>query len=392
MEYNDERYKKVFGEVFTPISLCNEMLDKLPQEVWSNPDLKWLDPSCGSGNFLIAIKKRLMTGLRYKIRNKEEREKHILENMLFGVDIQPKNILLTMLRLDPNNQYNLDNIFLFDALEYEFNQTFDIIVANPPYNTRGNPLHLKFLSLACDLSKKYILFVEPIAWLITERKEIYSKLYDKIQNTLQDVTILNINPIFNIFLFVPGGILLFDKDNDGNIKVTNKLANNRVDIYENIQDINIHGNIKEYCSLKNKILNYCEKNSSLARYRYSDGQFYVNVGKIRANVYMDKINELRKSDFYTFVPNDRKVETEKRQQYFGFKEYNEAENFLAYIRTKFARFCLSIFKFDANIGKGTFQAVPWLDFSIEWTDKMLHEYFQLSNDEIRFIEEFIPDY
>jgi len=383
--------KKILGEIFTPFSFCEEMLDKLPEEAWENPNLKWMDPACGSGNFLFVIKCKLMKSLTSIFPNEEEREKHILENMLFGIDIQPKNILLTMLRLDPNNQYNLNNIFLFNALEYEFNQTFDIVVANPPYNVAGNQLHLKFLSLAFDISSRYILFVEPLAWLLTERKENYSKIFDKIYG-LRNVTIMNINPIFNIALFTPGGILFFDKEYAGKIEVINKLAKDRVDTYKNIQDINIHGNIKEYFSLKSKILNYCEENSSLFVYAYSDGQFYVNIGKIRAHVYTDKINKLKKSDFYTFVPNDRKVETEKKQQYFGFKEYNEAENFLAYIRTKFARFCLSIFKFDANIGKGTFQAVPWLDFSIEWTDKMLHEYFQLSNDEIRFIEEFIPDY
>ena len=172
----------------------------------------------------------------------------------------------------------------------------------------------------------------------------------------------------------------------------NKLAKDRVDTYKNIQDINIHGNIKEYFSLKSKILNYCEENSSLFVYAYSDGQFYVNIGKIRAHVYTDKINKLRKSDFYTFVPNDRKVETEKKQQYFGFKEYNEAENFLAYIRTKFARFCLSIFKIDSHLESGQLKSVPWLDFSYKWTDEKIYEYFELSEEEIQFIEGFIPEY
>jgi hypothetical protein len=32
--------KKQFGEVFTPINLVNEMLDKLPSNVWTNKNLK----------------------------------------------------------------------------------------------------------------------------------------------------------------------------------------------------------------------------------------------------------------------------------------------------------------------------------------------------------------
>ena len=43
------------GEVFTPLSIVNEMLDKLPKKVWGNPKLKWLDPSVGIGNFMIII-------------------------------------------------------------------------------------------------------------------------------------------------------------------------------------------------------------------------------------------------------------------------------------------------------------------------------------------------
>ena len=52
--------KKQFGEVFTPMILVNEMLDKLPKEVWKNKNLKWLDPATGMGNFPIAVYLRLI--------------------------------------------------------------------------------------------------------------------------------------------------------------------------------------------------------------------------------------------------------------------------------------------------------------------------------------------
>lgn len=39
-------------EVFTPPSIANEMLDMLPQEIFSNPDTRILDPACKSGVFL----------------------------------------------------------------------------------------------------------------------------------------------------------------------------------------------------------------------------------------------------------------------------------------------------------------------------------------------------
>ena len=69
--------KKKFGEVFTPLSLISEMLDHLPNEVWSNPNLKWIDPANGMGNFPIAVYLRLMEGLKEQIPN-EKGEKTVI--------------------------------------------------------------------------------------------------------------------------------------------------------------------------------------------------------------------------------------------------------------------------------------------------------------------------
>ena len=42
------------GEVFTPLALVDEILSKLPEEVWL-PTKTFLEPSCGDGNFLVRI-------------------------------------------------------------------------------------------------------------------------------------------------------------------------------------------------------------------------------------------------------------------------------------------------------------------------------------------------
>ena len=47
--------KQKYGEVFTQMNIVDEMLDKLPQEVWTNKKLKWFDPAVGMGNFPIAV-------------------------------------------------------------------------------------------------------------------------------------------------------------------------------------------------------------------------------------------------------------------------------------------------------------------------------------------------
>jgi hypothetical protein len=44
IERSEERIKQT-GEVFTPAPLVNEMLDRIPEEVWVNPEKTFLDPS-----------------------------------------------------------------------------------------------------------------------------------------------------------------------------------------------------------------------------------------------------------------------------------------------------------------------------------------------------------
>lgn len=72
-------------EVFTPPILVNKVLDLLPKEVWSNPNLKWLDPCCKTGVFLREIAKRLWIGLAKEIPNEDKRREHIFHEMLWGI-------------------------------------------------------------------------------------------------------------------------------------------------------------------------------------------------------------------------------------------------------------------------------------------------------------------
>ena len=72
-------------EVFTPPAVASSMLDLLPEHVWSDPDLKWLDIGCKTGVFLREAAKRLMVGLEEAIPSERDRIDHILGEMLYGV-------------------------------------------------------------------------------------------------------------------------------------------------------------------------------------------------------------------------------------------------------------------------------------------------------------------
>lgn len=72
-------------EVFTPRKTCDMILDSLPEEVWHNPNYKWLNPATKNGIFEREIAIRLDAGLKNIIIDTEKRRKHILQNMIFSI-------------------------------------------------------------------------------------------------------------------------------------------------------------------------------------------------------------------------------------------------------------------------------------------------------------------
>ena len=56
----DKNLIKTSNDECTPIECVKEMTDKIPEEVFKNPNLKWLDPCCGNGNFFIVIFYKLL--------------------------------------------------------------------------------------------------------------------------------------------------------------------------------------------------------------------------------------------------------------------------------------------------------------------------------------------
>ncbi len=82
-------------EVFTPPEVVNQMLDMLPQELFSNPDTTFLDPACKTGVFLREIAKRLIKGLEPQIPDLQERIDHIFQKQLYGIAITEITSLLS---------------------------------------------------------------------------------------------------------------------------------------------------------------------------------------------------------------------------------------------------------------------------------------------------------
>lgn len=171
---------KNYGEVLTPTSLINNMLDFLPIEVWSDKDLKWLDPCNGVGMFPAVVVTRLMAGLKDVIPNDCERYEHIVNNMIYVCEIQAKNMFLYHCSFDRKDEHKL-NTYFGSFLTNEFNEhmanvwgveKFDIIVANPPYQSNNpgerktHPLWHKFVENSISILSEggYLNIIHPSGW------------------------------------------------------------------------------------------------------------------------------------------------------------------------------------------------------------------------------------
>lgn len=67
----------------------------------------------------------------------------------------------------------------------------------------------------------------------------------------------------------------------------------------------------------------------------------------------------------------------------------ECKNIISYIKTKFFRYLVSVKKKTQNGPRSVYQFVPLQDFSKPWTDAELYEKYNLTQEEIDFIESMI---
>lgn len=192
--------KKSFGEIFTPFSLINEMLDTLPTEVWSNPNLKWGDFCNGVGNFMVVIVRRLMIGLEKEMPDENKRYKHIIEKMIYVAELQVKNMFLWMVSIDPKSKLQL-NLYRGSSLSPEFDEhmrevwkveKFDIMVSNPPYQElkegfkKSQSIWQLFVEKYISILSEggYMTMVHPSGWRNVDG------IYKKIQNLLKSKEVL----------------------------------------------------------------------------------------------------------------------------------------------------------------------------------------------------------
>lgn len=205
-------------EVFTPPRIANDILDLLPADIWSNPDIRMLDPCSKTGVFLRESAKRFICGLERAIPNEDDRRKHIFTNMLYGIAITELTGLLSRRTLycskDASSKWSVvryrnsqGNIhfsrgihnyaggkcilcgapqksiehgegrethayqFIHKPTQEIFKMKFNVIVGNPPYHlhdagstTGSSPIYQKFIQQAKRLHPDHVCMIIPARW------------------------------------------------------------------------------------------------------------------------------------------------------------------------------------------------------------------------------------
>jgi tRNA1(Val) A37 N6-methylase TrmN6 len=235
------RYK--YGEINTPFFLINKILDLIDPYEFENPDKKWLDIGTGSGYFSIILYKRLFKGLEKKIKNTQERNEHIIKNMIYMTEIRKENCdLLQELFGFECNLFKGD--FLSADISELFNNIkFDFVIGNPPYNNNGlkkvpsnnisskkedgTTVWIPFIKKSVDLLKTksgQLVVIIPSLWLKPDKAKMYHFMINYKLEYLNCMTNTETNQIFNKYAQTPtcyfkltktknpGFITVFDKD------------------------------------------------------------------------------------------------------------------------------------------------------------------------------------
>lgn len=383
-DYYDKKESTYKGEYWqcvpTPMSIVNKMVDKV-ESLEGREILVMFNPE-----FLEAlIMDRGIDGSSVTLLADNEVMKEMAERV-YGVE----TLLLT------KENHNVKGL-----VELMGTKKYDLVFSNPPYN---KSIDIKILKEVVPLCRELVV-VHPSTYLIDlkMKTKVFNEYRDLINGKLKSAELFNGNPIFNIGLFVPTVIAHIDTDHDGDCAVTFFGEDYKAsDVY----GITKYG--KDWKTIAEPfmrdILTYIkghksvwDKNETVPK--EDPTLFYCQLGGAIGN--WNNSNEcMYNDDFYSPLMRDsdrnkgvRKLTTRSDGIIsFSFKTEKERDNFIGYLKTDFARFCISLFKNKIHLYAGELTTVPWLDFKECWDDEKLFKKFNVNKETQDFIRKYIPDY
>ena len=323
-----------------------------------------------------------------------------------------------------------------------FNMKFDVIIGNPPYQlsdggggggTSATPIYQKFVQTAIKLNPRFLSMIIPSRWFSGGRglddfrsqmlndKRI-SKIFD-FPNASDCFPGVQIKGGVNYFLwsnnysgdcdistfkndsFLPSvkrpllqeGMTTFIRYNEA-ISIYDKVKTFNEDTFEsNVSSqkpFGFRSNFSDFSFVNNE-------ENEIKLYRYGPLGF-LKREQIQVNSELiDKIKVIISkagsgSDSFPhqilgqpFISEPKSVCTETYLIIGVFENFEEAENLISYVSTKFFRFMVSLIKNSQNVSKNVFSLVPIQDYSKQWTDELLYKKYNISQDEQAFIDSII---
>lgn len=324
-----------------------------------------------------------------------------------------------------------------------FNMKFDVIISNPPYQlsdggaqASAKPIYNFFVEQAKKLHPRYICMIIPARWYAG------GKGLDSFRNNM-----LHDNHLFAIHDFVnasdcfsgveiKGGVcyFLWQKDysgdctiysHDGN-KILSKMKrpllekkcdtfiryNDGISILHKVAALNesSFSNIvfaAKTFGFRTYFTDFDIKSSSapndtkdlvLLYANHTQGYMY-NTSIASGREYVDKwkifipeatgIGNMMTDRFKPILGRPGTACTETYIMTGPYASEAHAKNAITYIKTKFFHFMVGLKKNTQHSTKSVYQFVPLQDFSKPWTDEELYKKYNLSKDEIAFIESMI---
>lgn len=479
----------------TPPLLARALLDLLPEEVWTNPDYRWLDPATKSGSILREAAKRLMVGLAEWQPDAEKRAEHILRNMLFGSAITQvhgemtrRSVYISRDASGTHSVVHFDNpegnlpfveaqhdyptnrqgrasgpckvcgaparlergdtrenyayAFIHGAYptEEQKDMQFDVIVGNPPYQlgTEGfgataSPIYHHFVERAVALGPKYVAMITPSRWFTGGKgmDEFRARMIsDRRLRAIVD------NPkLFDCFpgVEIKGGVsyFLWDRDHDGDCEFSTRVdgvitSTSTRDLRSGdgvvIRDNRAVGIVDKVVAASERSVeemftvtkpfgltmrsNYAgsvpEPFEGSIPLLYSSHVGYSRPDQIQRNhQWIDQWKVLipmagdghgREVSYVIGEPIALAPGSACTQTYViagMFKTRKETKNYANFLATKFVRFLVLQRKVTQHVTPDRFRFVPLLDMKRAWSDHDLYAHFNLTRDEIDYIESTI---
>jgi site-specific DNA-methyltransferase (adenine-specific) len=406
----------VSAETPTDTKLVEEVVNRLDLN-WNDPNLKFYDPACGRGNFLLVLFK--------KLAQHGHDPAHIVTNMLFGSDISfiQAAIARKALFLVSGAQAN---IYIEDALLKEETMKFDVVITNPPYQnpgkSRGQKLWYKFV-FKCDKLVKpggYLAMVTPTSWIrggvnhgkegvlkdIFAKKQLVIAAFDNITKRFFPKVGIDIGwwIMKNESVHSPTRMILQDCEKQIDLKgveVMSPVADSRaIGILEKFID---DRHLKEeviYFNYKNPDLDI-ESSKATATHPVKHWVHGCSQKKNDTYTYLaERFNDKLNFNKIMFVIGSRYWQPHVDMTGIGvvaqgfavpIKDTWTRDGILSVYESKLWKLINFNFQLQQNgfMKNAIVRKTPAMDMSKVWTDDEIYKHFNFTQDEIDYIEETV---